>query len=155
MDVQFSTGIDVDVSCQVVAMDITTVSGIEQDISTDYAQSRQNTLRKSRWWSTGWWCRHRRWLNSWNINRCQSLVFIATEMKNWTICVIFQWKDSWLIGKFCLPNVGQENFPDNHNQIIIARMRNCKRLLGDFWSNWIYEGISRSFQLVTPQNYFP
>ena len=100
--------IDVNVNRGVVAMDITRLSGIEHDISTDYAHSRQNTSRRCRWCLTDCWCCHRRCLNSWNRYRCQSSVFIATDMKNWTIRVIFQQKGSCLIRKFCLSIVGQK-----------------------------------------------
>ena len=102
--------IDVNMNRQVVAMDITRLSGIEHDTSTDYAHSRQNISRRSRWCLTDWWCCHRRCLNSWNRNRCQSSVFIAIDIKNWVIRIIFQRKSSCLIGKFCLSIVGQKYF---------------------------------------------
>ena len=103
--------IDVNVNLDGVVMDITSLSSIEHDISTDYAHSHQNMPKRSQWWLTSWWCCHRRCLNRRNRNWCQSLVFVATDMKNWTICVIVQQKDSCLIAKFCLPIVGQEYFP--------------------------------------------
>ena len=104
---------DVNVNRQVVAMDITRLPGIEHDISTDYAHGCQNTLRRSQWCLTDWWCCNRRSLNSWNRNRCQSLVFIATDMKDWTIRAIFQQKGPCLIGKFCLFIVGQNISSDD------------------------------------------